>query len=280
MRKKAITRQSYGRRIDEPLEIARGIGGKYTDLDVVDRSRKEITHVAYYNLAYYYTALTVSHIDRLTCRGPEDVVGLLKRKATNAQKTMKYNLTDDLFNGTASDEIVGLETHFNETADQTLGGLTTADVTSWDNKRANQAGTITIPAIINMAAKCADGYDQTDIIFTDKYIEAYIWGNLLQAQERYTSGKFNMATQLKAVVGIPMLTDHVFETAGDLTGGNMFFVNNDYYYLRIHNGDNMKSWPFQKAIDQFAYSAYWTIALQACSCGRRRQGLIYGITTS
>lgn len=279
MRKRSTSRGSWGRRIDLPLEIDKGHGGKYSDLDVIARTRKEIAQYAYYNLTYYYTELTVSHQDRLTCRGNEDVVRLLQAKAKNSVKTMSYNLTNGMKSGTAADDIVGVDTHINVTAAQTLGGLSTTDVTAWDNKRDVTGGAVTLEKIIDMAALVTNGNDKPEVIFTDKFIEAYIWANLLQAQERYTKGYFNMASELKSVAGLPMLTDWVFEDGSDGTGGKMYFHNNDHMRLYVHSADDMKYWPYQKPVDQFSFTAYWTIALQMCSDSRRRQGLISGITT-
>ena len=82
-RKHAKLRGSYGVRIDEPLLTAKGKGGSYQDMEVIPHERNEELDRAYFYLKQYYAQLTVSWKDKLTMRGPEDVVGLLKVKAQN-----------------------------------------------------------------------------------------------------------------------------------------------------------------------------------------------------
>ena len=272
----------YTDTIEVPLEYVRGVGGTYLDLGILDRSRKEITQKATYYLSDSYVALTVSWRDKRNWTTPEAVVDGLQAKARNAQKTMAYNLTTMIVSGqeaiTADGyEIIGLDVIMNSTADQTLGGLTTTNVPTWDNQTTDaESGVPQISAITEFIAKCSDGAVSPDAFITDKFIKAYIQGTALQPQERYTTGKFLMGEDLPVVVGVPMLVDAQLESSGD-TGGNMYAVNKESLYMGIHSKDNMKYWPPMRPADQFAFSSYWTFAGQLLTAERRRLGVYHSI---
>lgn len=275
--KKFAKVRPYTRTIEIPLEYQEGVGGEYADLTVLDRSRTEISHKATYYLSDNYAALTVSWQDRRDWATPEAVVDGLMYKSRNAQKTMAKKLTTRIVSGSESAtprQIIGFETIMHGTAAQTLGGLTTSNVTSWDHQISTAGtGVPTISLIVELFAKCSDGSVSPDAFAMDKFVKAYIMGTLLQPQERYTTGKFLMGEDLPLVVGVPILTDYALELSGD-TGAEAYVLNKDSLYMGIHSRDNMKYWPYMRPADQFAFSAYWTIGLQMLTCERRRLGVL------
>jgi hypothetical protein len=247
-------------------------------MQVHDSQRVEITSKTSYYLKQYAAYLTTSWKDMLTCRGPEDVVRLLDVKAKNATKTLGYELSTDSISGSAADEIVGLTTMVYAGASNTCGGLSSATYTWWANQYQSVGGTLTIPDIITFGMTCSGGNDVPTILLTDKFIVAYVWGNLLQQQERY-SGEYNMAKDLPAVAGFPMMWDAALESS-NATGGYIYYINENYFGWDIHAADNMKYWPYAKADTQFAFKCQWTISLIQRCTNRDRQGVQYGITTS
>lgn len=278
LKSKSRKRGSMGTYEEYVLEVAEGQAGSYNDLQEIDRQRVEITNKASYYMKQYYCQLTVSWKDMLTCRGPEDVVNLLEVKSRNATKTLADELSTDSISGSATDDIVGLTTLIYQGASNTAGGLSSATYTWWANQYSNVGGTLTIPDIITFAMTCSDGNDTPSILLTDKFIMAYIWGNLLQQQERY-DGEYNMAKDLPSVSGWPILWDAKMESSG-ATGGIIYYINEKYFGWDVHSADNMKPWPYQKADKQFAFSKQWTISLIQRCTNRKRQGVQYGITTS
>lgn len=275
---KARKRSSMGVYVEYPLEMSAGQAGSYSDLGMIDSQRVEILDKAVFYMKQYYCQLTVSWKDMLTCRGPEDVVGILDVKARNAQKTLAKELTTDSISGTASDDIVGLTTLIYKSATGNACGGIAADTTDWENQYQSVGGTLTIPDIITFAMTCSDGNDTPSLLLTDKFIMAYIWGNLLQQQERY-DGEYNMAKDLPAVAGFPIMCDAALESSG-ATGGDMYYINEKYFGWDVHSSDNMKPWPYAKADNQFAFKKQWTISLIQYITNRKRQGVQAGITTS
>jgi hypothetical protein len=274
---KAKKRASMGTYMEYPLEVAAGQAGTYTDLQQIDSQRVNIMDKAYFYIKEYYAQLTVSWTDMKTCRGPEDVVGLLDVKAKNAQKSLGYTLSSDSLTGSTARQLVGLNSLIYAGSSNTVGGHASTEYTGWKNQYTSIGGTLTIPDIITFGMTCSDGNDVPTVILTDKFIVAYVWGNLLQQQERY-SGEYNMAKDLPAVACYPMMWDAALESSG--TGGLMYFINENYFGWDILSADNMKYWPYAKADSQFAFKCQWTLTVIQRMTNRMRQGVLYGITTS
>lgn len=290
--RKFAKKRNFGNTWRETLETTEGIGDTYTELEVLDRSRKNLVHYADFESGKYYTAMNISWDDEKRSRSPEEKVDLMNVRAGNATKTMGRKLSTDMITGTGTPRtMVGLETIIAEAGTTTMGGINgaTAGYTYWVNKTTQISGNVALTDIIDMDAAVKDGTRATDVLLTDKYIEAFIWGNLLQAQERYTTGRFNMAEELKAVVGIPIITDAAMEgTAnttsstsdydGGYTAGRIYFIHKDDLFLAINSLDDMKRWPTQRPVDQFAYSTQWTFEGMLVCKQRRNQGVLYDIT--
>ena len=284
-RKKAKMRGGFGQYVEQPIEYATGLAGSYAELALMDRSRKEITITAKYYMAQYRSPLTVSWKDRLTWDSPEKTVDGIMIKARNAEKDLGRVIAADLAtgDGTGSDgetTIIGLSNLLAYSGSATVAGLSQTSYTWWVPQSTNKSSaTITIPDWVDMMAKCTDGSDAPTIAITDKYIWSYIWGNLLQPLERYTGGKYNMADNLPAVSGLPVLTDAVFESSG-ATGGLIYMINEDDVFMRVHSSDNFKRWPYEKPVDQYAFTTSWSWSGMLCAKKLKTSGVIYGVTTS
>lgn len=285
-------KRNFGNTWRETLETTEGISDTYAELEVLDRSRKNLVHYADYESGKYYAAMNVSWDDEKRNRSPEEKVDLMKIRFKNAIKSLNRKLTTDLVSGNGTNRaMVGLTTMISEAGTTAAGGINgaTAGFEYWTNKTTAVGGNVALTDLIDMQADCSNGYGTTDVLAMDKYITAFIWGNLLQAQERYTTGKFNMAEELKQVIGLPILNDSALEgTAnttsstidydGGFTSGNIYFIDGDGLFLGTNSQDDMKRWPTMKPVDQFVYSTQWTYEGMLIMSERRTQGLLYNIT--
>ena len=290
--RKFSKKRNFGNTWRETLETTEGIADNYAELEILDRSRKNIVHYADYESGKFYAAMNVSWDDEKRSRSPEEKVDLMNMRAKNAVKSMQRKLTASIRQGDGTGrDMVGLGTMISEAGTTAAGGINgaTAGYTYWVNKTTAVGGTLTLTDLIEEQAACSNGGKTTDSLLTDKYIQAYIWGNLLQAQERYTTGKFNMAEELPMVIGIPIITDAAFEGSinttdsvytydGGFTGGNIYFHDKDGLFLAINSQDDMKRWPTMMPVDQFVYSTKWTFEGMLVMNQRRTQGLLYNIT--
>ena len=293
--RKFAKKRPFGNTWRETLGTAAGVSGGYAELEVLDRSRKQIVRNADWESGDYYAAMTISWKDQKRSRSPEEKVDLMKVRYATAVNSMQKDLTIDMkwgdgtktaLAGGAENQIVGMDTIISDSGTTACGGLNgaTAGETFWVNKRVSVGGNVALTDIIDMVAATKDGVVKTDILATDNFIEAFIWGNLLQAQERYTQGKFNMAEELKMVVGIPIVTDAVFEGSTESlygdgnTGGDIYFINKEALFLAINSLDDMYRRPMIEPYNQFAFSTRWTHEHMLVCNNRRRLGKLYGIT--
>ncbi len=287
--RKNSKKRNFGNTWRETLETTEGISDTYAELEVLDRSRKNLVHYADYESGKYYAAMNISWDDEKRSRSPEEKVDLMKIRFANAVKSLNRKLSTDIVSGDGTSRaMVGLKTMISEAGTTAAGGINgaTTGYGYWTNKTTNVGGNVTLVDLIEMQAACSSGGNSTDVLALDKYITAFIWGNLLQAQERYTTGKFNMAEELKTVIGLPMLNDSALEGDssfdieydGGYTGGNIYFIDKDGLFMGINSQDDMKRWPTQMPVDQFVYSTKWTYEGMLVMCERRTQGLLYNIT--
>jgi len=288
--RKFSRKRNFGNTWRETLETTEGIADTYAELEVLDRSRKNLVHYADYESGKFYAAMNVSWDDEKRNRSPEEKVDLMKIRQRNAIKSFNRKLTNSIVAGDGTNrDMVGLTTMISEAGTTSAGGLDGSTYTYWVNKTTAVGGTVTLPDIIDMQAAASNGNGTTDVLAMDKYIQAYIWGNLLQAQERYTTGKFNMAEELPMVIGLPIITDSALEGDanttsstrtydGGFTSGSMYFIDKEGLFLAINSQDDMKRWPTMRPVDQFVYSTQWTFEGMLVMCERRTQGLLYNIT--
>ena len=146
-------KRNFGNTWRETLETTEGISDTYTELEVLDRSRKTVVHYADYDSGKYYAAMNVSWDDEKRSRSPEEKVDLMKVRSGNAVKSMGRTLTESIVAGDGTDRaMVGLTTMISEAGTTSAGGINgaTAGYTYWVNKTDAIDGNVTLPDIINM----------------------------------------------------------------------------------------------------------------------------------
>ena len=269
-----------------PLEIARGLGGSYHDLEETSLQRKEILTAATYYPKQYYEPMTISHKDDLMYRSKQAKVSMAMVKAKNAKKNMAYNLSAGLISGAGGDDLYGLTTFIEDSESDSatdVGGLNgTAATTAgydWQNYGKSVAATITDQVFLDGVAACSIGNDKPTIAWTDKYINSYILGTLLTPKERFVneSESYKTGERITDWHGTPLAVDAAFESSGT-TGGRIYMVNENYMGIYIDSRDDMKRWKTQIPTNQFAYTTRWTISLTGWMSNRKVQGVLYGIT--
>lgn len=279
--KKGAKVKRYPRQVvRQPLITGTGVSGRYGDFDIIKRERKEVTSYAHYDFGGNWSSITISHKDKLKTGTKNDIIDILKTKQENAEETLSKDIATDLITGvsTTANSMVGLETAINGTAAQSFGGKTSSDIAKWDNQIKDlSTAAPTWSDIVNFKTKCTQGTKTPDHFLGDKYVNAYIWANLLSPKERYTDGELGAAGKLPVVCALPWVSDELLESSGD-TGGKLYLINTKHIWLAIEKDDNMKFWPFQKPTNQFAFSAFYTISTSLVMNRRDVHGVMKGIS--
>jgi len=266
-----------GQPIYFPVEMAGGTAEVYAEGATFNRQRKEVMHYGYVQPVSYRAELSITWGDEKRARSKEDMVGILKAKAANALKTLARTMTTDYLTGSTTG-LIGLSTNVHAgTVTGTVCGISGNTYSWWRNKYFNENGALTLAGIMEAITMASDGADAPTVVITDKYLRAYAISTLLGIYERYTDGKAKQIDQLPVIYGIPIVVDAALES-GDDTGGYMYFLDEDSYYLTVHSMDDLKRWPQVRPTDQFAFATDWTWEGAVICTNRRRQSVLYGAT--
>lgn len=234
-----------GRTIVEELEYAENTNfRRYTGYDTLATEAQDTFTAAEFNIKQAAVTVLISGLEQLQNSGQEQVIPLLEKRIDNGEKTMMNNIALDSYsNGSAYQQIGGLQFLVADTPTNTVGGI---DRNTWtfyrnqvfdfsDNGLSASAATIQT-AMNRLYLACSRQKDHPDLIVADNTMFRYYWESL-QAIQRVTSEK-------EASSGFSSLkfmnADVVFD--GGFGGGapsdRMYFLNTDYIYFRPHKNRN------------------------------------------
>jgi len=212
---------------------------------------------------------------------------LSKSRVMNAMRTFKNNLSSDIYSdGTATNQINGLQAIVAATNTNTVGGISGSTYSFWRNVVQSAAAPIsgsaitpsktTIKTMMNQLwLELSSGNDGPDIIVSSNDYFTFFWESL-QDNQRYVGNDTDLAKagfdSLKY-----MKADVVAEGGANIGSGvpasTMYFLNTDYLQLVVHKDANMAEVPEMRSINQDAVviPIIWQGNL-VCS-NRQRQGI-------
>jgi len=301
---------SGGYKIRQPIEYDKydddgtdATAGFYTGTNQMNYGHKDFITAAEYNWVQAYATAQISGLEENTNDGPEKVVDLLESKMKNVEHSMKDTFGDALF-GSQGDTVPGTQNKFpgmqhiaeNE-GDTTLGGISSADVATWeggarlavlnDSSAApsfsdlvdstdaayiqtvlrNQYGSLSIgtdtPSLIVCSQVVFDAYEQT-----------------LTDQKRFGASSKSLADAGFVNLlyrGTPVVVDQQCETSA---AGYMFFINERYMGFKHHRKRNFvwENWIKPVDYDLAVGKLLWMGAL--CVSSRRMQGYVKDLPTA
>ena len=237
---------SGGSKILEELEYGEGDMVWYSGYDTIDYTPKQLFTAAEYAMKLAAVPVAISGEDMLKNSGPEQLMDLMEKRITNAEKTMANQLAYAMYgDGTASNgkAIGGLKLLVaDDPTTGTVGNInrSTSGNEFWRNQSLSAA--LSKDNILEkmgaMYLACSRGKDKPDLIVTDDKLYALI-ERALQDGQRFTS-------PILAEAGFTNLrfkgADVVFDggSNGYCPENHMYFLNTDYLYLRPHTDHNMK----------------------------------------
>lgn len=236
---------SGGRTIVEELEYADNSTYKrYSGYEVLDISPQDVFTAAEFDIKQIAVAVSISGLEQLQNSGPEQVIDLLEKRITNAEKSMKNGMAADMYStGSASNQIGGLQLLVSTTPTTgTVGGINASAWSFWRNNIEDYGASVmsatTIQAHLNaMYLDLVRNTDKPDLILSDSTMySAYLAS--MQTIQRVTSDKMASAgfTSLKF-----MEADFVLDggQGGNCPAGYVYFLNTDYIHYRPHRDRNM-----------------------------------------
>jgi hypothetical protein len=244
-------------------------------------STNEFLTDAVYNIRVLAGPLKVYHLDKSKAAGEQQILDLVETTIENAKSTMSNKMGAAVFgnNGTSSTTLHGIQHIINSTAGVTVGGIAPADFARWDNQRnttgtaafnTSQAGLSLMRAMVSDCARNEN--DNPDLIVTT----STIWGLYFLACTnvvRLADSKVgSLGYKTLDFMGIPVGWDF------NCPSGNMYMINSRYLYLRVLEGGDFVTSPWERVQGQLADYCTMHFYGQLTTNNREKLGVITSIT--
>lgn len=234
-----------GLSIVEPLEYAsNSTYQRYSGYDTLNISAVDVLSAAEYPWRQAAVNLAVSGLEMRTNSGENRIINLVKSKVKNAQHSFANGLSSDLYSdGTAANQINGLQALIADAGTGTVGGINSATYAFWQNIVQSaaaplQGGSAIAPSATTMESlmlplwlKLTRGMDTPDlIVMSDDYFTFYEQGQT--SLKRYASSD---ETGKGGMIGMKYKTaDVFFDSSGGIPSSHAYFLNTNYLNLVIH----------------------------------------------
>src|SRR3954464_2074420 len=240
-KKDHIRTEDGGYEIAVPLEYAENATyTRYSGYDPLNTSQSDVLSAAKYDWCQAAIHVTASGRELRMNNGRNAMIKLVKARIKNATHTASNQLAADLYSdGTAPNQINGLQNLVQSAGTGTVGGIVSNTFTFWKNQFSEVAGTntwtkSTIKGEMNKIwYPCVRGNDKPDLIISSQDFYA-AYEEALQDNQRYMDSK-------DASAGFESLkyksADIIFDSNVNFgtTAETAYFLNTDYLYLVQHS---------------------------------------------
>lgn len=227
------------------LTVSNKCDKRYAGYETLNISPSEVFSSAEFDIKQGAVAVTISGLEQLQNSGPEQMIDLLESRIGNAERTMRNNVSLDMYSlGTADGgkQIGGLQLLVADASSSgTVGGINRATWSFWRNKFTDittaWTSTNITPAMNAMYVQLVRQADKPDLIIADntswtKYLES------LQTIQRITDSKLGAAGfQTIMYMNCPVVLDG--GVGGGAPSSHMYFLNTDFIFWRPHRDRNM-----------------------------------------
>jgi hypothetical protein len=259
---KRIEEIDGGRTIVEPLDYAENSTyQRYSGYDTLNVQASDVLSAAEFDWKQCAIHVTASGLELRSNAGKNQLIKLAKARLTNAMRTARNNMSSDIYSdGTATNQINGLQALVSDAGTGTVGGIISASNTFWLSGVQSAAAPIQGGAGITPSASTIQslmlplwlqltrGGDKPDIIVSSNDYFTFYEQSLTDLK-RYT-------TDDKAQGGFTSLkyktADVIFDGGSGIPTAHMYFLNTDYLKLVVHKDANWSEVPEQRAINQDA----------------------------
>jgi hypothetical protein len=232
-----------GRSIACPLTYAEETFAWYMGSELLSRAVKETISEADYEPANAVASITLSGPDLAKNKGREQVLNLLEGKMTNAENTMKNNITKAIYgDGTVAKSFAGLKAFVTDAGTGIVGGIDSTTWVFWKNQFASiaRATGLQYPALKaglnSLWIKLIRGTEHPDLVLTDAEIYSTYEGGL-QENQRYADAALGaLGFETLKYKSAAMVFDGA---ATGLAGGYM--LNTKYMKFEIYEGRNFEA---------------------------------------
>lgn len=251
-----------GLSIVQPLEYASNTTyQRYSGYDVLNIAAVDVLSAAEYPWRQVAVNLAISGLEMRTNSGENRIINFIKAKVKNAQHSFANGLSADIYSdGTAANQINGLQALVSDTGTGTVGGINSSTYGFWQNIVQSAAAPLQGGSAITVSAatieslmlplwiKLTRGMDMPNIIvMSDDYFSFYEQSQT--SLKRYTSeqdGKGGMMSMKYKSA------DVFFDSSGGIPAQHAYFLNTNYMDLVVHQDANITMLDEVESINQDA----------------------------
>jgi hypothetical protein len=251
-----------GLSIVQPLDYqANSTYQRYSGYDTLNINAVDVLTAAEFPWRQVAVNVAASGLEIRTNSGENRIINFVKSKLKNAQRSLANGLSVDLYSdGTASNQINGLQAIIADAGTGTVGGINSSTWAFWQNIVQSAAaplqggGAITPSAttiesmMLPLWIRLTRGTDMPDmIVMSDDYFTFYEQSQT--SLKRYTSdenGKGGMVSMKYKTA------DVFFDSSGGIPTGHAYFINSDFMDLVAHKDANMEIMDELKSVNQDA----------------------------
>ncbi|CAB4155437.1 hypothetical protein UFOVP671_7 [uncultured Caudovirales phage] len=257
-----VRKEDGGLSIVMPLEYAsNGTYQRYSGYDALNISASDVLTAAEFPWRQVAVALPISGLEMRTNSGENRIINFVKAKVKNAMHSMANGLSSDIYSdGTASNQINGLQALISDTGTGTVGGINSTTYSFWQNKVQSAAAPLQGGSAITVSATTLEslmlplwleqtrGMDMPDlIVMSNDYFQLFEQSQT--SLKRYTPDQNGQAGMMSMKY---KAADVFFDSSGGIPSSHAYFLNTKYIELVVHQDANMTLLDDVKSINQDA----------------------------
>lgn len=275
-----IRTEDGGLSIVTPLDYAaNSTYQRYSGFDVLNVAASDVISAAEYPWRQVAVNVAASGLEIRTNSGPNRIINFVKAKIKNAQRSMANGLSTDLYSdGTASNQMNGLQSLIADAGTGTVGGINSSSFSFWQNQaRSAAANSVTVSAttieagmMLPLWLATTRGNDTPDLIVMDSNYFSFFEASQTSLK-RYAPSDDGQG----GMVSMKYKTADVFfdSSASGVPSNHMYFVNTDFLELVVHQDANMEIMPELRSVNQDAIVIPVLFQGNLVCSNRARQGV-------
>ncbi len=251
-----------GLSIVTPLEYAvNSTYQRYSGFDTLNIQAVDVLTAAEYPWRQAAENVAISGLEIRTNSGESRIINFVKAKIRNAQHSFRNNMSSDIYSdGTAANQINGLQALVSDAGTGTVGGINSTTFTFWKSKVQSAAAPLQGGGAITASATTIEslflplwilltrGADMPDLIVADPVYFSF-FEQSQTSLKRYApedNGKGGMISMKYKTA------DVFFDAATLIPASHAYFLNTDYLELVVHKDANMTMMDELRSINQDA----------------------------
>lgn len=239
---------------------------RYSGYDSLNISASDVLSAAEYNWKQAAVHVTASGRELRINSGESRIINLAKSRLTNAMRTFKNNMSSDIYSdGTASNQVNGLQAIVSSAGTGTVGGIDSSTYTFWqstvqDASSPISGSAITVstttfenPFMLQLWLELCRGSDKPDLVVLSNDYFTFFEGSQTSIKRYTTDADLSTDRASAGFVSLKYKTaDVIFDGGSGIPATTGYMLNTDYLELVCHRDAEMTEVPEMRAINQDA----------------------------